>query len=170
MSARADFAADVKRYPFHVWWSDRTIYAIAVMRFGQWVEQQKGTRRKLLRHVHYVVNMFTTAFSGVDIARGAEIGPGLRIYHGTGLVIGPKTRIGANCTLLHGVTLGNRRLDDDCPTLGRDVEIGAGAIVIGAIEIGDGVHIGAGSVVLHDVPAYGQVAGNPGRLLSIREP
>ncbi len=102
----------------------------------------------------------------IDILPRAEIGGGLIVAHGIGLVIGGRTVIGRDCTLLHGVTLGEARFTElDCPRLGDRVTVGAGAIVLGKIAIGDGAMIGAGSVVLADVPAGATVAGVPARVL-----
>ena len=92
--------------------------------------------------------------TGVDIAPAAEIGPGLLISHGVGIVIGGYARIGAGATILHAVTIGgpypSRRRE--MPTLGDDVFLGAGATVIGDIHVGDRVFIGAGAMVTEDVP------------------
>lgn len=102
----------------------------------------------------------------IDLLPGAQIGPGCIVAHGIGLVVGGRTVIGADCTLLHGVTLGEARFDElDCPRLGDRVTVGAGAIVLGAVTVGDDALIGAGSVVLADVPAGARVAGVPARVL-----
>lgn len=107
---------------------------------------------------------------GVDILPRADIGGGCIIAHGIGLVVGGRTVIGEDCTLLHGVTLGEARFDElDCPRLGDRVTVGAGAIVLGGIQIGDDALIGAGSVVVSDVPPGAVVAGVPARELS-RQP
>lgn len=93
--------------------------------------------------------------TGVEIAPGAEIGPGLSISHGHGIVIGQWSRLGAENTLMHQVTLGAPgpgRLAE-MPTLGDRVFVGAGAKLIGKIAIGDDVFIGANAVVGQDVPA-----------------
>ncbi len=106
------------------------------------------------------------AACAVDILPRAEIGGGCIIAHGIGLVIGGRTVIGEECTLLHGVTLGEARFTElECPRLGDRVTVGAGAIVLGAITVGDGAMIGAGSVVLADVPAGATVAGVPARVI-----
>ncbi|HEX7186498.1 MAG TPA: serine O-acetyltransferase [Thermoanaerobaculia bacterium] len=103
---------------------------------------------------------------GIDILPRAEIGGGCIISHGIGLVIGGRTVIGEDCTLLHGVTLGEVRFDElDCPRVGDRVTLGAGSIVLGGITIGDDAVIGAGSVVLSDVPPGATVAGVPARVL-----
>ncbi|HXU45543.1 MAG TPA: serine O-acetyltransferase [Thermoanaerobaculia bacterium] len=102
----------------------------------------------------------------IDILPRARIGGGCIVAHGLGLVIGGRTVIGEDCTLLHGVTLGEARFSElDCPTIGDRVTIGAGAIVLGGISVGDGAMIGAGAVVLADVPAGATVAGVPAKVI-----
>ncbi|MEX1119954.1 MAG: serine acetyltransferase [Terrimicrobiaceae bacterium] len=102
---------------------------------------------------------------GIELNHKATIGPGLRLYHGTALVVHEKSVIGKNCTLRHCTTIGNRREADDVPVLGDGVEIGCNSVIIGRITVGDGAKIGAGSVVLHDVAPGDTVAGNPARKL-----
>lgn len=100
---------------------------------------------------------------GVSIPRGCTIGPGLIIYHYSGIVINTHVIIGENCVIRQGVTIGNRKSDDDVPTIGDNVDIGAGAVIIGKIKIGDNVKIGANAVVLKDVPDNCTAVGNPAR-------
>lgn len=97
--------------------------------------------------------------SGVDISPGAEIGPGLMIVHGVGLVIGDQTRIGADAMLLHQVTIGASKYErrSQMPRLGNNVFVAAGARLIGGIRIGDNVFIGANTVVTQDVPSDSRV-------------
>lgn len=125
----------------------------------------------LIRHgvpvLPAVCRRWAVAACGVDILPRADLGGGCIIAHGIGLVVGGRTVIGEDCTLLHGVTLGEARFDElDCPRLGDRVTVGAGAIVLGGIAIGDDVLIGAGSVVVSDVPPGAVVAGVPARELS----
>jgi serine O-acetyltransferase len=118
-----------------------------------------------------VCRRWAIAACAIDILPRAEIGGGCIIAHGIGLVIGGHTVIGEDCTLLHGVTLGEVRFDElVCPRVGDRVTLGAGAIVLGGITIGDDAVIGAGSVVLADVPAGACVAGVPARLLRKGDP
>lgn len=102
---------------------------------------------------------------GIELDYKTVVGPGLSLRHGVGLVVHQKAVIGARCTLRQGVTIGERRKDARCPVIGDDVEIGANAVVLGAIRIGEGSVIGAGAVVLHDVEALTIVAGNPAVLV-----
>lgn len=99
---------------------------------------------------------------GIYIPPETRIGKGFVLYHGVGLVVHPASVIGDFCTLRHGVTIGSRDdTDATVPVIGDHVQIGAHAILIGRIAIGDGARIGAGAVVLRDVPPGALAAGNP---------
>ncbi len=105
--------------------------------------------------------------TGIEIHPGAEIGRRFFIDHGMGVVIGETAIIGDDCTLYHGVTLGGTSWEKGKrhPTLGRDVVVGAGAKVLGPIEIGDGARIGSNAVVVKSVPGGSTVVGVPGKLI-----
>ena len=120
---------------------------------------------RLISHVN-------RALTGIEIHPGATIGKGFFIDHGMGVVIGETTEIGDGVTLTQGVTLGGTGKEQGKrhPTIGNNVLIGVGAIVLGAIEIGDNVKIGAGSVVLHPAPSNSTVVGNPGRVVAMYHP
>jgi serine O-acetyltransferase len=92
-----------------------------------------------------------------------DIGPGLMLPHGFALVLHAQ-RIGRDCLILQGVTLGRRQGDDAYPTIGDQVEIGAGASILGSVRVGDGAIIGANAVVLTDVPAAATAVGVPARI------
>ena len=108
-------------------------------------------------------------FLGVELRYKTRIGPGLRLFHAHALVVHEDTVIGADCTLRQSTTIGNKPAADGseggCPVLGNRVDVGANAVILGPIRIGDGAIIGAGSVVLKDVPPGAVVAGNPARIL-----
>ncbi|MHB1490850.1 MAG: serine O-acetyltransferase [Cellulomonas sp.] len=93
------------------------------------------------------------------------------MHHPQGIVIGGGAIIGAGCTLLQNVTLGERFADGrpphGYPQVGDGVTIGAGACVLGAVRVGDRARIGANSVVLSDVPAEGVAVGSPARVLDV---
>lgn len=104
--------------------------------------------------------------SGIEIHPGAQIGRGLFIDHGMGVVIGETTIIGNNVTLYQGVTLGGtgKERGKRHPTLGDNVVVGAGAKVLGNITVGDNSYIGSNAVVIKDVPPNSTVVGVPGRI------
>ncbi|MDD3339475.1 MAG: serine O-acetyltransferase [Lachnospiraceae bacterium] len=105
--------------------------------------------------------------TGIEIHPGAQIGKGLFIDHGCGVVIGETTVIGENVTLYQGVTLGGtgKETGKRHPTLGDNVMVSAGAKVIGSFTVGENSKIGAGSVVLEEVPPNCTVVGVPGRVV-----
>ena len=104
------------------------------------------------------------ALTNIEIHPGAEIGDGLFIDHGTGVVIGETAEVGDNVTMYQGVTLGGTGFATGKrhPTIEDNVTIGSGAKLLGPITIGHGAKIGANSVVIHDVPANATVVGVPG--------
>jgi serine O-acetyltransferase len=104
------------------------------------------------------------AVTGIEIHPSAEVGDGLFIDHGMGVVIGETAEIGENVTLYQGVTLGGTGFaaGKRHPTVQDNVTIGSGAKLLGPITIGHGAKIGANAVVIHDVPANSTVVGNPG--------
>ncbi len=115
-----------------------------------------------------MVSQWARFITGIEIHPGATIGKRLFIDHGIGVVIGETTIIGDDCTIYHDVTLGGKSSSDvkRHPTLKDRVMVGAGAIVIGPLIIGNDVNIGAGSVVVKDVTDGLTVVGNPAKPLS----
>ncbi len=105
---------------------------------------------------------------GVDINPAAVIGHGIMLDHATGFVMGETARIGNDCSILQGVTLGGTGKSDEDrhPKVGNRVLIGANASILGNIKIGDGAKVAAGSVVLKDVPPQCTVAGVPAKGVS----
>ncbi|RKT79195.1 serine O-acetyltransferase [Terracoccus luteus] len=101
--------------------------------------------------------------TGVEIHPGATLGRRFFIDHGMGVVIGETAEVGDDVMLYHGVTLGGRSLHPvkRHPTVGNRVTIGAGARVLGPLDIGDDVQIGANSVVVKDVPSGAVATGIP---------
>ena len=114
----------------------------------------------------YIASL-SRSWTGIEIDPGATIGSGVFIDHGMGVVIGETSEIGDGCTIYQGVTLGGTSLQRTKrhPTLGRNVTVGAGAAVIGAITVGDGAKVGANSVVVKDVPPNATVVGIPARVV-----
>ncbi len=102
--------------------------------------------------------------TGIEIHPRADVGDGLFIDHGMGVVIGETAEIGENVTLYQGVTLGGTGFATGKrhPTVEDNVTIGSGAKLLGPIRVGHGAKIGANAVVVHDVPPNSTVVGNPG--------
>ncbi|MGD8274596.1 MAG: serine O-acetyltransferase [Thiohalocapsa sp.] len=120
-----------------------------------------------LKWLARVLSSLARLFTGIEIHPGAVIGRRFFIDHGMGVVIGETAVIGDDCTLYHGVTLGGTTWQKGKrhPTLGCDVVVGAGAKVLGPINIGDGARIGSNAVVVKGVPPGGTVVGVPGRVI-----
>jgi serine O-acetyltransferase len=119
------------------------------------------------RDMAYFVQMRCSECFGVDIHPAARIGTGVMMDHAHSIVIGETATVGNDVSMLHSVTLGGTgKVDGDRhPKIGHGVMIGAGAKVLGNIEIGHHSRIAAGSVVLHDVPPCKTVAGVPARII-----
>ena len=114
-----------------------------------------------------VLSQLSRNLTGIEIHPGAKIGDSVFIDHGMGVVIGETAEIGNRCLLYQGVTLGGTGKENGKrhPTICNDVVIGAGAKILGAIEIGANTRIGAGSVVVGNVKADCTVVGIPGRVI-----
>ncbi|MFA6635975.1 MAG: serine O-acetyltransferase EpsC [Candidatus Omnitrophota bacterium] len=123
-------------------------------------------RRKKVPFLPRLFSQTTKWFTGIEIHPGASIGKGLFIDHGMGVVIGETAVIGDNVTLFQGVTLGGtgKEKGKRHPTILDNTVIGAGAKVLGNITVGKNVMIGANAVVLRDVPDDSTVVGVPGRV------
>ena len=114
-----------------------------------------------------LISHFARFITGIEIHPGATIGKGVFIDHGMGVVIGETAIVGDYALIYQGVTLGGTGKESGKrhPTLGENVVVGAGAKVLGNIQLGNNVRIGAGSVVLRDVPSDCTVVGVPGRIV-----
>lgn len=118
---------------------------------------------KIFKHINRVI------FS-CDIAYQVDVPSSLKLPHqGLGVVIHPAVKIGENCVIYQHVTLGaDGKKGHEAPVIGNNVMIGAGAILLGNIRVGDNAIIAANSVVLHDVPEGAMVAGVPAKIKTIK--
>ena len=119
--------------------------------------------RRAYKPIYYLL---LDVVMGISLPLNTQIGPALTIRHGQGIVISWKSRIGTNCEIHQNVTLGEHR--GHAPTVGNNVNIGANAVLIGGIHIGDQARIGAGAVVIDDVPEGTTAVGNPARIIDRR--
>jgi serine O-acetyltransferase len=122
--------------------------------------------RRKLKFLGRFLSHIGRFLTGIEIHPGAKIGRRFFIDHGMGVVIGETADIGDDVLLYQGVVLGGTSMEKKKrhPSLGNNVLVGAGAIILGPVTIGDGARIGAGSVVVTDVPSGATAVGIPGRV------
>jgi serine O-acetyltransferase len=153
-------------------WTLPGFRSVAVCRFGQW---RMNVRPKLLRAPLSILYrwLFRRCRNvyGIELPFSVQLGRCVVIEHQGGIVIHGNCVIGDGCILRQGVTMGNRSLDrpHEAPVLGRRVNVGAGAKILGPVHIGDDAVVGANAVVLHDVPAGTTVVGIPAHPLPLGE-
>jgi len=110
---------------------------------------------------------FFSAVCGADIPLNCQLGGGLIMTHPNGIVIHPDAKIGVNCLIFQQVSIGVGN-KPGLPVIGGHVDIGAGAKILGGIQIGDHAKIGANAVVLCDVPAHATAVGIPAKIITRR--
>jgi serine O-acetyltransferase len=137
--------------------------ALLVYRLFRWFYE----RHIPTQPVRFFVERFIEVTTGISIPVQARVGKGLRIHHFGGIIFHPDAIVGEGCTIYHGVTLGDLGGWGGAPRLGNHVVIGAGAKLLGQIEVGDRCCIGANAVVLRSVPAGFLAVGVPAE---IKEP
>ena len=140
------------------------LHAVMFHRGSHWLYKRK--RYVLARFVSHIARFLT----GIEIHPGAKLGKRLFIDHGLGVVIGETAEIGDDVLLYQGVTIGGTGSQPGKrhPTLRNRVVVGTGAAVLGNITLGDDVKVGAGSVVVHSVPPGATVVGIPGKVVRTR--
>ena len=151
-------------------WTSPGFRSIAVHRFGTW---RMGIGPKWARApfsvLYRALFRYCRNVYGIEVPYSAGIGRRVVLEHQHGIVVHGDAEIGDDCILRQGVTLGGRSLDRpyEAPRLGARVNVGAGAVIVGAISVGDDATIGANAVVLSDVPAGAVAVGVPA---AIRHP
>ncbi len=165
---RADIAAVIDRDPACDRFIEPFLYfkgyhAIQTHRLAHWLWRENRTDFAL-----YLQSRSSDVFQ-TDIHPAARIGMGVFLDHATGFVVGATATIDDDVSILQNVTLGGtgKESGDRHPKVRRGVMIGAGAKILGNIEIGEYSRVAAGSVVLHAVPAHTTVAGVPAKIVSV---
>jgi serine O-acetyltransferase len=167
----ADLRANVDRTGrtgpgFWVWVAGKALFApqvhvVVLYRLASALAQTP------LRPIALLLRSIGLVWAGAEIHPDARFGPGLALVHSGGVVIGGGVRAGVDCRINPGVVLGEpgrgSKGDYGFPELGDHVTLGAHAVVLGSIRIGDGSVVGANSVVRGDVPDNVVVAGLPAR-------
>ena len=160
------YKADRARYPERAFKREQSLWAILVYRFGRGNDQRAdGLVKKLNDRLYWFLFRIVETLTGCSFTKATDIGPGLRIHHFGNIFIHSGVKIGANCTLRQGVTIGNRVEGGPVPVLEDDVELGAYAQVLGGIRLGRGAKVGALCVVVHDVPPGATAVGIPAKIL-----
>lgn len=158
-------------------WTRPGTRALVTYRLGAWLEGMKPSLlRKVLLRVQLSMHRYVRNAYGIEIYSTAQIGRGIVIGHQNGIVIHEFAIIGDDCVLRQGVTMGIARIHgqalslENAPVLGDRVDIGAGAIIMGGVKIGDDVRIFPNAVVLTNVPSRTTVMAPTSRLISMEAP
>jgi len=160
----ANFIADLKRNNKN----PIILSVILTYRFGNFVfyKLKIPVLKQLLWFTYLVLDVIVVrVIGGGELPAKAKVGKGLKLQHGiNGVIIHPDTVIGENVTIMHQVTLGAVHTNGNIPPkIGNGVFIGAGAKVIGDINVGDNAKIGTNAVVIHNVPNNATSVGIPAR-------
>jgi serine O-acetyltransferase len=149
-------------------WSSPGFRALVVHRFGNW---RMDVRSKLLRAplslMYRSLYRFVRNQYGIELPYTAKVGRRVSIDHQSGIVVHGASVIGDDCRIRHNTTLGVRTVEDldGAPVLGARVDVGAGAVIVGRITLGEGASVGANAVVLRDVPAGALAVGVPAKIV-----
>ncbi|MEH2620604.1 serine O-acetyltransferase [Bradyrhizobium sp. AZCC 1620] len=154
---RADFNAHGRDAGAQGFW------VMVIYRFGRW---RYGVRpallRKLCSFIYKVLYKIIQIVTGIELPCEATVGRNFVIDHFGGIIVSGYARFGDNCRIRNGVVVGLRRVEEPvAPIIGNNVDIGAGAKVLGPIRVGDNSIIGANAVVIEDVPENSIAIGVP---------
>ena len=152
---------DLKNYQGD--WAAQGFWVMLVYRFGRWrYTIQNVLVRKIWSFIYKFMYKFVQILTGIEMPCEVEVGDNFLIDHFGGIVISGYAKFGDNCRLRNGVVVGLKNVAEPCaPQIGNNVDIGAGAKILGNIKIGNNVNIGANSVVLTDVPDNAIAVGVP---------
>jgi serine O-acetyltransferase len=161
---RADYRAHGRKIGAQGFW------VMLVYRYGRWrYTVRPAWLRKIFSLVYHLLFKMVQILTGIDLPCEVVVGENFVIDHFGGIVVSGYARFGANCRIRNGVVVGLKNVEDPiAPVLGDNVDIGAGAKVLGPIRIGNNVRIGANAVVLCDVPDDHLAVGVPAVVKPIR--
>lgn len=148
-------------------WGCQGFWVMLVYRFGRW-RYRFGTAliRKPLSLIYKILFKMVQIVTGIELPCEVKVGRNFRIDHFGGIVVSGYAGFGDNCIVRNGVTIGLKNIEEKtAPKIGNNVNIGAGAKLLGAITIGDNVDIGANAVVIESVPADSLAVGIPARII-----
>lgn len=152
-------------------WTLPGFRAVAVYRYGNWAsERPRGILQSVLCAVHRKMYRYVRNHYGIELPATCKVGRRLLLGHQNGIVIHPHAEIGDDCMIRQNVTIGSATPDrsfQEAPKLGNRVQIGAGAVIVGKVTIGDGARIGPTAVVLTNVSAGASVFVAPPRIIQM---
>ncbi len=154
-------------------WLNPAVWSIASYRLGNWLQVKRPSAivRIPLKVVSFFFMKFCLIFMEMDIDAQATIGGGLYVGHIGGVHINLGAVLGRNCDLAHRITIGASAMGrKGAPTLGDDVYVGTGAVLIGKIKIGNGAKIAANTLVMTNIPDGATVMGVPGKVIMRAQP
>lgn len=151
-------------------WSRQGFWAMVVYRFGRWRYTFKSSLiRKPLSFLYKILFKSVQILTGIELPCEVKLGKNFRIDHFGGIIVSGFASLGDNCVIRNGVTIGLRHIHQPlAPRIGNNVDIGAGAKILGDISIGNNVLIGANAVVIKDVPSNSVAVGVPARIIKRR--
>lgn len=147
--------------------------AMVVHRLGAWARRSAPAwARTPCRKITTLAHVLVRNCYGIELPPTTQVGRRVKIAHQSGIVIHPGSRIGDDCTIRQGVSLGAAmgdvgRFDKQAPVLGRGVSLGAGAVVVGGVTIGDGAVVGPNATVLTNVRPGARVLAQPPRIIGV---
>ena len=144
-------------------WATQGFWVMLVYRFGRWrYRVRPSLLRKFFSLIYKVLYKLVQILTGIELPCEVEIGRNFVIDHFGGIVISGYARFGDDCRIRNGVVVGLKNINEPCaPIIGNNVDIGAGAKLLGNIKIGNNVEIGANAVVICDVPDNSIAVGVP---------
>ncbi len=148
---------------YHGDWAAQGFWAMLVYRFGRWrYTIDNVILRRLCSFIYKVLYKLVQVITGIELPCEVEVGENFLIDHFGGIIISGYAKFGDNCRIRNGVVVGLKNVNEPCaPQIGNNVDIGAGAKLLGNIKIGSNVSIGANSVVLVNVPDNAIAVGVP---------
>lgn len=148
-------------------WAAQGFWAMVTYRFGRWRYTLRFPPFRMFCSLLYkILYKYTQIVTGIELPCEATVGKNFRIDHFGDIIISGYAVFGDNCVIRNGVTVGLRHESNPAaPKIGNNVNIGAGAKILGPITIGDNVDIGANAVVIHNIPSNSIAIGVPAKIL-----
>jgi serine O-acetyltransferase len=148
-------------------WSRQGFWVMAVYRFGRWrYTIRRGWVRKPFSFLYKFSYKIVQILTGIEFPCEVGVGKNFRIDHFGGIVVSGYAEFGDDCVIRNGVTVGLRSVQEPvAPRIGNNVDIGAGAKILGNVRIGNNVRVGANAVVLRDVPDDCTAVGIPAKIV-----